>query len=71
VPSGIDIVSGERGQRCEVGTAGANDGKPGGPPDRRSRGCKLDGEQEWLLGRLAEKADLTLYGLLGNWASAG
>ena len=35
------------------------------------RGCKLDGEREWLLGRLAQKPDLTLHALLAELRERG
>ena len=46
-----------------------------GSPAPRSvggrRGCKLDNERDWLLGRLAEKPDLTLHALLGELRDRG
>ena len=39
----------------------------GGPPGV----SKLDGERDWLLGRLAEKPDLTLHALLGELSDRG
>ena len=35
------------------------------------RGCKLDGERDWLLARLAEKPDLTLHALLAELRDRG
>ncbi len=41
-------------------------GSPAAKPMGGRRGCKLDGEREWLLSRLAEKPDLTLHAVLAE-----
>jgi transposase len=46
-------------------------GRPAAKPTGGRRGCKLDGERDWLLGRLAEKPDLTLHALLGELREHG
>jgi transposase len=46
-------------------------GSPAARPMGGRRGCKLDGEREWLLGRLSEKPDLTLHALLGELGERG
>jgi transposase len=46
-------------------------GSPAARPTGGRRGCKLDGERQWLLGRLAEKPDLTLHALLGELGERG
>ena len=55
-------VWGERGQRCEVVAA---------PADERQRGGKqllLTSEREWLLARIAERPDLTLRAVVAELA---
>jgi len=46
-------------------------GSPAAKPIGGRRGCKLDGEREWLLGRLAEKPDLTLHAVLAELRERG
>lgn len=46
-------------------------GSPAPKPVGGRRGCKLDGERDWLLGRLAEKPDLTLHALLAELRDRG
>lgn len=46
-------------------------GSPAARPVGGRRGCKLDGERDWLLGRLSEKPDLTLHALLGELRERG
>jgi putative transposase len=41
------------------------------PGERVELGCKLDGERDWLLGRMEEKPDLTLHALLGELRDRG
>ena len=46
-------------------------GSPAPKPVGGRRGCKLDGERDWLLRRLAEKPDLTLHALLAELRDRG
>ena len=46
-------------------------GSPAPRPMGCRRGCKLDGERDWLLGRLAEKPDLSLHALLSELRDRG
>ena len=46
-------------------------GSPAPRPVGGRRGCKLDGDRDWLLGRLAEKRDLTLHSLLAALRDRG